>query len=65
MKHSAAYGGEGFVPCAFGASSGSSSLHILLPDAKAAFESAHVHWTARALPQALDLAQEAASLYQR
>mmetsp|Transcript_8650 Transcript_8650/g.9915 ORF Transcript_8650/g.9915 Transcript_8650/m.9915 type:complete len:1345 (+) Transcript_8650:157-4191(+) len=63
MKHAGALSGEGFVPCVSGASL--PSLHILLPDAKATFEAAHFSYGARALPQALDLAQEAAALYQR
>lgn len=65
VKHAAAQGGEGFVPYNIGASVGPPSLHIVLPDAKAAFEAAHFHYGARGLPQALDLAQEAAGLYQR
>ena len=65
VKHAAAHGGEGFVPCSLGATVGSPSLHILLPDAKAAFEAAHAHWNVRSLPKALDLTQEAASLYQQ
>lgn len=63
MKHAGALAGEGFVPCVGGASL--PSLHILLPDAKATFEAAHFSYGARHLPQALDLAQEAAALYQR
>ena len=63
MKHAGALAGEGFVPCAPGA--GLPSLHILLPDAKATFEAAHFSYSGRALHQALDLAQEAAALYQR
>lgn len=65
VKHAASIPCEGFVPCASGAAAAGSSLHILLPDAKNAFESAKVHLHARALPQALDLVQEATSLYQR
>ena len=65
VKHAAAQGGEGFVPCSLGSSVMLPSLYILLPDAKGTLESAHLHYSARALPRALDLAQEAASLYQR
>jgi len=65
VKHAAAHGGEGFVPYSVGPTIGSTSLHILLPDAKTAFEAAHVHWNARSLPRALDLTQEATNLYQR
>lgn len=65
MKHAGALSGEGFCPCAPGGM-GLPSLHILLPDAKASFEAAHFSYGSRAsLPQALDLAQEAAALYQR
>mmetsp|Transcript_27385 Transcript_27385/g.40432 ORF Transcript_27385/g.40432 Transcript_27385/m.40432 type:complete len:1332 (+) Transcript_27385:149-4144(+) len=63
IKHAGALAGEGFVPCVGGVSL--PSLHILLPDAKATFEAAHFSYGARNLPQALDLAQEAAALYQR
>ena len=65
VKHSAAHAGEGFVPCSPGTTVGFPSLHILLPDAKATFEAAHTHWNAKSLPKALDLTQEAASMYQR
>lgn len=61
VKHAAS---EGFVPCISGAASVTASLHILLPDAKIAFESAQMHLHAKALPRALDFAQEALSLYQ-
>lgn len=63
MKHAGAIPGEGFVPCAPGP--GLPALHILLPDARATFEAAHFSYGGRALHQALDLAQEAAALYQR
>jgi protein TIF31 len=63
MKHAGALSGEGFMPCSTGA--GLPSLHIMLPDAKATFEAAHFSYSNRALPQALELAQEAAALYQR
>jgi protein TIF31 len=64
MKHAAAHG-EGFVPCGLGPSTGLPSLHISLPDARAALEAAHLHHSGRALSRALDLAQEACGLYQR
>eukprot|EP00980_Cylindrotheca_fusiformis_P030061 scaffold24294_cov186-Cylindrotheca_fusiformis.AAC.4 len=64
MKHSAAHGG-GFTPCAPGKSYGLPALHISLPDARTTLESAHVHHSGKALSRALDLAQEACSLYQR
>ena len=64
MKHAAAHV-EGFVPCALGTSVGLPSLHISLADARTTLEAAHLHCNARSLSPALDLAQEAASLYQR
>ena len=63
MKHSGALSGDGFAPV--GITANLTSLHILLPDAKAAFDAAHYSYSARALQQAMDLAQESASLYQR
>ena len=65
VKHAANGTGEGFVPCSNGAASANSYLHILLPDASAAFEAAQAHAHARNLPKALDLVQETTSLYQR
>eukprot|EP00592_Proboscia_alata_P007775 CAMPEP_0194358266 /NCGR_PEP_ID=MMETSP0174-20130528/5533_1 /TAXON_ID=216777 /ORGANISM="Proboscia alata, Strain PI-D3" /LENGTH=1732 /DNA_ID=CAMNT_0039128529 /DNA_START=27 /DNA_END=5225 /DNA_ORIENTATION=- len=64
VKHAAAYG-EGFVPCSFTGTVAAPPLHVLLPDAKATIEAAHMHWHEKSLPNALELAQEAASLYQR
>ena len=64
MKHAAAHV-EGFVPISIGQSIGLPSLHISLPDARTTLEAAHLHCNARSLAPALDLAQEAASLYQR
>lgn len=64
MKHAAAHG-EGFVPCSVAPGTGIPPLHISLPDARAALESAHLHHNKRMLSRALDLAQEAAGLYQR
>lgn len=64
MKHAAAHV-EGFVPCNIGQSIGLPSLHISLPDTRTTLEAAHLHCNARSLSPALDLAQEAASLYQR
>jgi protein TIF31 len=63
MKHAGAIPGEGFVPCNSGI--GLPALHIMLPDARATFEAAHFSYGARALHQALELAQEATALYQR
>ena len=64
MKHAAAHV-EGFVPCNVGQTIGTPSLHISLSDARTTLEAAHLHYSARSLSTALDLAQEAASLYQR
>mmetsp|Transcript_4988 Transcript_4988/g.10540 ORF Transcript_4988/g.10540 Transcript_4988/m.10540 type:complete len:1600 (+) Transcript_4988:272-5071(+) len=66
VKHAAAAaGGEGFHPASFDCNSGPTSLHVLLPDAKNLFDTAHAAWNQKALPQALDLFQEASSLFQR
>jgi tetratricopeptide (TPR) repeat protein len=64
MKHAAAYG-EGFTPCSLGPSIGMPPLQVSLPDARLALEQAHVQVNGRALGRGLELAQEAASLYQR
>lgn len=65
MKHSAAYH-EGFAMCSFGPTNMCSPpLQISLIDARVALERAHVQFGARALHPALELAQEAANLYQR
>lgn len=64
MKHAAAHG-EGFVPCGAGPGLGLPPLHISLLDARNAVEAAHIHHSKKSLSRALDLAQEAASLYQR
>ena len=66
VKHAAAApGSEGFLPASFDSHSGPPSLHILLPDAKSTFDTAYAAWNQKALPQALDLFQEASNLYQR
>ena len=64
MKHSAAHS-EGFVPCGFALSNGLPALHISLPDARSTLETAHLYHNKKLLSRALDLAQEAAMLYQR
>lgn len=64
MKHSAAYS-EGFTPCTVGLSIGLPSLQVSLPDARTTLERAHIQASERALGKGLELAQEAASLYQR
>lgn len=65
VKHAASHGGQGFVPSSKGPGVILPSLHVLLPDAKALLDAAHIHYSQRALPQALDFAQEASALYQR
>lgn len=64
MKHSAAYS-EGFTPCAVGLSIGLPSLQVSLQDARTVLERAHIQASGHALGKGLELAQEAASLYQR
>ena len=64
VKHAAALN-DGFVPCTFTGGTGSISLQVLLPDAKAAFEVAQVLWSTRAYARSLQYAQEASALYQR
>ncbi len=64
MKHAAAHS-EGFVACGSGPTTGLPPLHISLPDARATLEQAHLYHNKRLLSRALDLAQEAAGLYQR
>jgi len=64
MKHAAAHN-EGFVACGVVPTTGLPPLHISLPDARATLEQAHLYHSKRLLSRALDLAQEAAGLYQR
>merc|ERR1712161_10117 len=64
MKHAAAHS-EGFVACSVVPTSGLPALHISLPDARATLESAYLYHNKKMLSRALDLAQEAAMLYQR
>jgi len=64
MKHAAAHS-EGFVACGSVPTTGLPALHISLPDARATLEQAHLYHNKRLLSRALDLAQEAAGLYQR
>ncbi len=65
VKNAASIAGESFVSCVSGAAAIVPSLHVLLPDAKATFEAAHVHFNLGSLSQALEFVQEAANLYQR
>lgn len=67
MKHSAAYN-EGFVPCRLGTDGRSSvlpPLHVALHEARAVLERAHIQFNAGAYGKALELAQDASSLYAR
>lgn len=65
MKHSAAYH-EGFAMCSFGPGNACSPpLQVSLADARGAVERAHLQLSGKALGPALELAQEAANLYQR
>lgn len=65
MKHCAAQPGEGFVACSAGPNYTLPSLYIMLPEAKHLMEGAHMHYSRRNLTGALELAQEAANLFQR
>ena len=65
MKHCAAQPGEGFVACSAGPNYTLPTLYIMLPEAKHLLEGAHMHFSRRNLPAALELAQEAANLFQR
>ena len=62
VKHAASLS-EGFQPYAQGSSCAALSLHIALPDAKAAFDSSQLHGAAGSYQQALQLSQEAIELY--
>ena len=64
MKHAAAYN-EGFAPCFVGPTIALPPLQVSLRDARIAIERAHIQVSSRALGKGLELAQEAASLYQR
>ncbi|KAG7361014.1 clustered mitochondria-domain containing protein [Nitzschia inconspicua] len=64
MKHAAAHG-EGFTPCGVAPAGGLPPLHISLPDARTTLEAAHQHHNQKNFSRALELAQEAAGLYQR
>lgn len=64
VKHTAAYG-EGFGMCSVGTTVALPSLQVSLPDARATLERAHIQFQSRNLAVALELAQEAAGLYQR
>ena len=65
MKHCAAQPGEGFVACSAGPNYTLPTLYIMLPEAKHLLEGAHMHFSRRNLSAALELAQEAANLFQR
>jgi len=65
IKHAGFQHDESFIPYIPGSGAVSSCLHILLPDAKSALESAQTHLQSKALPAALEASQEASSMYQR
>ncbi len=65
VKHAGDSGDDGFIPCTSGAAAAAStSLHVLLPEAKAAFDTAQIHLNEKNFQTALDLIQESTSLYQ-
>lgn len=64
MKHSSSYN-EGFEPCSVGATISLPPLQVALTDARLTLQRAHITVRNRALGKGLELAQEAASLYQR
>jgi protein TIF31 len=64
MKHAAAYQ-EGFLPCSVSPSLTIPALQVSLRDARVALERAHIQTGERVLNLGLELAQEAASLYER
>jgi protein TIF31 len=65
IKHAGFQDGHSFVPYIPGSGVVSSCLHILLPDAKSALDSSQVHLQSKALPTALEVVQEASSMYQK
>ena len=64
VKHAASSGDDAFTPCRFDGNN-TSSLHIVFADAQAISDAANRHFKTGNLGLAADLAQEAASLYQR
>jgi hypothetical protein len=64
VKHDAALV-DGFVPFSFYRGIGSISIHLLLPDAKNAFEAAPILWNVKVYARSLEYAQQASALYQR
>jgi len=65
VKHAASSEEESFIPCVAGAVAASTSLHVLLPEAKNAFDAAQGCLSQKQFVSALDLIQEATNLYQR
>eukprot|EP00571_Detonula_confervacea_P014814 CAMPEP_0172301126 /NCGR_PEP_ID=MMETSP1058-20130122/3069_1 /TAXON_ID=83371 /ORGANISM="Detonula confervacea, Strain CCMP 353" /LENGTH=1681 /DNA_ID=CAMNT_0013011137 /DNA_START=41 /DNA_END=5082 /DNA_ORIENTATION=+ len=69
VKHAASVSGETFAPASFNGNnaggSGSSSLHVLLSDAKTMYEVGHANLNNGNFAVTLDYAQEAAAMYQR
>jgi len=65
VKHAASVTGESFVPCTFDGGAGSSSLHVLLSDAKTVYEHGHANLGKGNISVALECSQEASAMYQR
>ena len=65
VKHAASVIGESFVPCSFEGGAGSSSLHVLLPDAKTLYEHGHANLGKGNIAVTLECSQEASAMYQR
>lgn len=65
MKHAANDGREGFVACRSGADAANACLHILLDDAKGAYDAATMLLNEKKYSLAVDYSQEATNLYQR
>ena len=65
VKHAANDGRESFVPASRGADAANSSLHVVLADAKQAYDGATMLLNEKSYSHALEYIQEATNLYQR
>ena len=65
VKQAANDGRESFVPASRGADAANSSLHVLLADAKQAYDGATMLLNEKSYSHALEYIQEATNLYQR
>jgi protein TIF31 len=65
LRHAANDGRESFVPFSHGADGANSSLHILLNEAKQAYDAATILLKEKNYNHALEYIQEATNLYQR